>query len=176
VTKFTPLTNTNQRSTLFISQLRLNKNNLFFAIELSIICVTLIFVITRFFIEHDNSKDNVVVVSAQLNGYQQFMTEPANKRQLIATLQSIRMHNVTRYQHFPWPSKHLNQNGVRQPPWPYTELPNTSIPQRLDFKIVQLEKSNKQGNAWNGVDDRHSNGYEPFDPPIKALKSVQYGW
>jgi len=108
VTKFTPLTNTNQRSTLFISQLRLNKNNLFFAIELSIICVTLIFVITRFFIEHDNSKDNVVVVSAQLNGYQQFMTEPANKRQLIATLQSIRMHNVTRYQHIPWPSKHHN--------------------------------------------------------------------
>ncbi len=42
-------------------------------------------------------KSNLQVSAAQINEYK-FSSEFANKRQLIVALQSIRMHNVTRYQ------------------------------------------------------------------------------
>lgn len=178
VTVLSRFINTNQRSTVFTSKQLLTQHNSFLAHEFRVIVIILIFIIiiTRFFIVFDNIEDNVLVASSKHVGYQKSMPEPANKRQLIATLQLIRMHNVTRYQHFSRPSKQLNQNAGQQSRWPYSDLPNTNLSQRVDFKIAPLDKPKKTGSTWNSVNDRHSNGSEPFAPPTTTVEPVKYGW
>jgi|GEM_PF-3421153 len=54
-------------------------------------------VLTYFITISLTDKSNSQASAAQINEYQ-FSSELANKRQLIVALQSIRMHNVTRYQ------------------------------------------------------------------------------
>jgi hypothetical protein len=176
VTRLTRFINTNQCSIFFISILRLRKDNLLLAIALSVIFVGGIFVISRFFIEFDNSKNNIEVASTQLANYQQLIIKPANKRQLIATLQSIRMHNVTRYQRFSRPNKQFNQNDKQQSQWPYFVPPNVNVSKSLDLKMAKLHPRNKMGNAWNSVDDSHSKGSEPVKILSAALELVQHGW
>nr|WP_297347537.1 hypothetical protein [uncultured Glaciecola sp.] len=154
----------------------MRKDNLLLAIALSVIFMGGIFVIFRFSIEFDNSKNNIVVASTQLADYQQFITKPANKRQLIATLQSIRMHNVTRYQRLSRPNEQLNQNDKQQSLWPYFVPPNVNVSKSLDLKMAKLHPRNKMANAWNSVDDSHSKGSEPVKILNAALQPVQHGW
>lgn len=111
-----------------------------------VLIVTLICTYSVFY----NTHDTALVYKFEYADYQKHNVEPANKRHLIVTLQSIRMHNVTRYQRSVVQKQQLIQNIAQQLQSPHVSLLNT----------VQV----------------HSMSAEPSEAVTNRLESVQQGW
>lgn len=84
-------------------------------------------------------KSNSQASAAQINEYK-FSSELANKRQLIVALQSIRMHNVTRYQ------RKTKQN-LEQPPLSLSKTNDTADDLSRISSVPILNRNNINSSA-----------------------------
>jgi hypothetical protein len=97
-------------------------------------------------------KNNSQASAAQINEYK-FSSELANKRQLIVALQSIRMHNVTRYQR-------KTKKNLEQPPLSLSKANDTADDLSRISSVPILNRNNANSSAYFAA----------------SVKPVQQGW
>jgi hypothetical protein len=142
--------NTNQYMKMFALSLLKTKPKIGLVFSLTVIVIALIIILIRTFVFVYNTQDTALVYKSKYADRQKHRSEPANKRHLIATLQSIRMHNVTRYQRFSEQSKQLTQNMGQELQLPHTLLLNTI--------------------------KAHSKSAQPSEAITSAVEPVRQGW
>jgi hypothetical protein len=142
--------NTNQYSKMVALSLLKTKSKIGLVFGLTAFVIALIIILIRTFSTFYNTQDTASMYKFEYADYQKHNVEPANKRHLIVTLQSIRMHNVTRYQRSALQNQRLIQNIAQQLQSPHVSLLNT----------VQV----------------HSMSAEPSEALTNPVESVQQGW
>jgi hypothetical protein len=142
--------NTNQYSKMFALSLSKTKSKIGLVFGLMAFVIALIVILTLTFTVFYNTQDTALVYKFEYADYQKHRLEPANKRHLIVTLQSIRMHNVTRYQRSSGQNQQLIQNMDQQLQSPHVLLLNT----------VQV----------------HSIRVEPSEAFTSQVEPIQEGW
>jgi hypothetical protein len=138
--------NTSQYSKMVALSLLKTKSKIGLVFGLTAFVIALIVILIRTFSAFYNTQVTASVYKFEYA----HNVEPANKRHLIVTLQSIRMHNVTRYQRSALQNQRLIQNIAQQLQSPHVSLLNT----------VQV----------------HSMSAEPSEAVTNPVESVQQGW
>lgn len=123
-------------------------------LDAGVILLMTIGVIVLTYLNSTSSTDNSTlrISAAQTNGYQS-ISELANKRQLIVALQSIRMHNVTRYQ------RKTSQNLQQSP-----------------FSLFKTDDTLGDFNRISSVPILNKNNVKSSPPSVAPVMPVQHGW
>jgi len=173
MTTSTRFTSTKQWPKMLTLSLPLTKPNTLLAL---LICSALTVGVMSIFITFYNIQNMLVAQSSGSQNHQQFMTKPANKRQLIATLQSLRMHNVTRYQRFSVQNRQLTQNTTQRIQRQQVLNSNAILPAGVEQNLVTLDKLETTISAWNNVDQRHNSQHQLSKALATFAEPVQKGW